>query len=344
MKRFLLTFVLPFLAGFLFMQAFLAMTKAADHPWHASYRVSFNGGAGSATAIGPRLLLTNWHVAGTAGNRGAARSANGEQCKIVTLTSDQRVDLALCETDADVRFADISDVPANPDEEVSLYGYGPGAQPLRIARGNYIGQIEGQNYWTTIAQSGDSGGGVFNSSNKLVGVNRAVDGQFDTQSYHQGQSLSVPLRSVQSFLTQSCEQCERGGFQPARRPPPKNWPQPAPEPSPEPEKPLTPVPPKVEPKPVEPAPVPPKVEVIPGPAGPQGPAGPPGKDADEAKLVALSVQIAALQATIEQLNNRPVPSPQVSQLPVRIIKPNGQSQDLNVPLDGKHRLDLKLAK
>lgn len=277
----------------------VTVCQAADHPYYASYRVSFEGGSGSATAIGERLLLTNWHVAGAAGRTGQAKSASGEVVNIRCVVSTPSYDLALCETEATakpLRWAAIAGAPPAADQEVQFYGYGAGGSTLRVAHGEYMGKAQGQNYWSAIVQSGDSGGGFFDAAGRLIGVNARTDNAFPPAGgqFFQGHSLSVPLVQVKDFVaqhTQSCPDgsCQRGGggSQPSRRPPPRNWPQPAEPPA---DPPVVPVVPKPD-VPVTPPPVaPPKVEVVPGPPGPQGPAGPPGKDADQDEIVAKVVQ------------------------------------------------------
>ncbi len=84
-----------------------------------------------------------------------------------------------------------------------------------------------------------------------------------------------------------------------------------------------------------------------GANGPQGPAGPAGKDADVSPLInivnELKQQNIQLQQRLDEIANKPQPAPGLTTLPVRIIRPNGEYQDLKVPLDGKNRLDLRLS-
>ncbi len=330
--------------------------KAADHPWYASYRVEFQGGAGSATAIGEHLVLTNWHVAGAAGRVGTARNAHGESWGIRCVVSNQTYDLAICETSPEakpLKWAAIADAAPAVSEEVDFFGYGAGNQPLRSSKGEFLGQENGQNYWSAIVQSGDSGGGFFNAAGRLIGVNARTDNAYPPASggYYQGQSLSVPLAQVKDFLgtyTTQCENgsCQRGGSQPSRRPPPKNWPQPAPEPTPD--APVVPVPPKMEP----PAPPP----VVPQPApilgkdgkdGAQGPQGPPGPAYDDSKLVAV---ISDLQQSIDALKNQPAKTdPAIAArldnlekpITTEIVDANGKVlQSTEVKLGGKLRFQL----
>lgn len=295
---------------------------AADHPWYASYRVAFNGGAGSATAVGEHLILTNWHVAGSPGAQGIARAANGAQWSIRCVASNQTYDLALCETAPDappLRWAAIADTPPAATESVQFYGYGAGNQPLRVAQGQYLGRGNGQNYWSAIVQSGDSGGGFFDAAGRLIGVNARTDNAYPPAGggYYQGNSLSVPLSQVKDFLGTYTTQCPNGSCQmggshsqPSRRPPPPNWPQPAPEPAPSAppaapsQPPMTPVQPPAAPAPVVPPPQSGK-DGAPGAPGPQGPMGPPGPAYDDTKLIAM---INQLSLKVDALANKPPPS------------------------------------
>ncbi len=333
--------------------------KAADHPWYASYRVEFQGGAGSATAIGEHLVLTNWHVAGAPGRAGTARNAHGESWVIRCMVSNQTYDLAICETSPQakpLKWAAIADTAPAGGEEVQFYGYGAGEQPLRMSKGEFLGQEHGQNYWSAIVQSGDSGGGFFNAAGRLIGVNARTDNAYPpaTGGYYQGQSLSVPLVQVKDFLGTYTTQCQNGscqmgggGSQPSRRPPPKNWPQPAPEPTPD--VPVVPVPPKAEPPapPVAPVPQPAPILGKDGKDGAQGPQGPPGPAYDDSKLLAA---IDGLQASIVSLQAQPAKTdPAIAArldnlekpITTEIVDANGKVlQSTEVKLGGKLRFQL----
>ncbi len=227
--------------------------RGADHPYYASYAVQIEGSGGSATAIGPQLLVTNRHVAGRAGAVGSARNAEGKRWQIRVIDVSPGADLAMCVTSTagdDLRWAAIAN--AEPTSSDTLYGYGYGFgvnSPLSVGNGHLVQYGTGDYRTTLIIQSGDSGCGIFNASGELVAVNHSTPNEYGGRSYAQGTSISVPLPNLRSFVNRvtggncgpnGCFPPQQGGGQYQqqyqqqgenhRSPNGPNWLQPAPPP------------------------------------------------------------------------------------------------------------------
>jgi len=200
------------LADLLVVSGFALSARSGEpsQPYYASYVVRFGQARGSATGIGPNLLVTNQHVAGQATNSGTAIDATGNRHSIRCIATSQTWDLALCQTEGDeLHWVKIAAEAPQPREDVWALGYGAGNNPKLASGVGVLRGVDGEgNYESTLViQSGDSGSGMFNARGELVAVNRAVDGRYNGRGYMQGFATSVSLSKVRRFAVQSAEEC-----------------------------------------------------------------------------------------------------------------------------------------
>lgn len=151
----------------------LSASALANSP-HVRIHVSGDGSTGSGTLIGPGLVVTCNHLFTESRSGVVVRFRDGRQVAAQVIAQDRANDLAaLVIEPVEIRpFAVSSE---DPSGALSACGYGPNGQ-FRGIRGRITGyaQAQGSSYPSTTIQggvrSGDSGGGVFNDRNELVGV------------------------------------------------------------------------------------------------------------------------------------------------------------------------------
>lgn len=191
----------------------LSARSEPSQPYYASYVVNFSGARGSATAVGPALLVTNKHVAGRVGNTGTATDAAGAKHAIRCSVVSHSWDLALCmASDEGLHWAAVARQPPREGDDVWAMGYGAGNNPKLASGVGKLRRLDGNgNYESTLViQSGDSGSGMFNAAGELVGVNHAVDNRFATRGMVQGYTTSMALPKLTSLLAQYAQQCPEG--------------------------------------------------------------------------------------------------------------------------------------
>lgn len=207
--------------------------------------------------------------------------------------------------------------PLGPDPQGPLTagGFGPNGQ-LRFIRGRINGHTSPPHVSTVISgsvRSGDSGGGVFDDQNRIVGV---VWGESQGETYVTcGEPVRAILASVEEKVCYG-GQCYPSGptvitgpiysGQVVRPPMPPQQPQPA-----QPNNPALPSPPQATTPSTPMAGVPGPA----GPAGPQGPPGPAGKDGSDAtcecgpKWEGLEARLGKIEASITAISNQKPPAP-----------------------------------
>lgn len=299
--------------------------------------VRVTGAGGSGTNISKDgLVITNAHVVGHE-RQARVNFPSGKSYVGSVILSDENKDLAAIKFEALEPFTTVADQEAPAGTAIWSIGYPLGkyfqregkVRGYRNALTMYSQPAYRQIFLDCPVNSGDSGGGIFDTTGKLVGVTNA-HGSGDPQQL----GLGIGVVSVQEFLTR-CQygNCPGGGCQPQQpyqpqfpRQPRGNIPPygpqspntpPAPSQPGTPQQPSSPATPPVQPprddsKLIEqidkkfeellkkiPAgpPGPPGKDGQPGPAGP---AGPPGKDADTSGLRSMAIAaVAELNAKIE---------------------------------------------
>lgn len=260
MKRFPVLSLVQLVATVVVWAVLLSIICKAEHPYYASYELNFQGGSGSATAIGPFLLITNRHVAGQHGNKGTAVSAAGRKWTITTVAVSGKYDLALvqaAEGAIALHWTEVATEKPTQAQDVHFYGYGAGVGKQRHAQGKILGlgqEPNGQHHYINsyIIESGDSGSGMF-ADGKLVGVNFATQNQapynkLNGQPVFRGRGCAIPFGYVTEFIGKTCKKNQDGGYvlagKPAQFARPENWPQPSQPPGQTEAAPMVPVAPK----------------------------------------------------------------------------------------------------
>lgn len=212
-----------------------------SHPYFASYRVSLHqpgsstGAGGSATGIGPDMLITNQHVAVNVGTVGTAKDNEGRVWQIETKAVNASADLALCQTKGERPLCWVRIAQQEPDyrSPVWAYGFGSGDKPPLAMGSGYIKELGGDGRYVSslVIQSGDSGSGMFDRNSELVGVNHAVRCEYSQGGMAQGTCITVSLGSVRRFVQHYAEDCpdgmcfpESGGWRQRQEAPPQQQP------------------------------------------------------------------------------------------------------------------------
>ena len=238
-------------------------------------RVEDGGGTcslGSAVAIGPRHLLTNWHVVRSRAGAVTVHRPDQATHPVDVLDSDAAADLALLYLldDTTLDYVPLAPRDPTPDMVLSIYGYGRSGI-LRMGRGGLVDRVIAGGRpamrCSIRIESGDSGSPVL-AEGKLAGVVWGSDGE---------RAYFTPASSVRAFLAQC-----RGPRCP--RPPPAIAPR--------------------RPTPAGPGTMRP---VVPGPAGPSRPD---GEDRLAGQLARLEGAIDSLGERLDRLAQRkPQPGP-----------------------------------
>lgn len=196
----------------------LGSAAAAQNPTECTHPVRMPDAdgslsCGSSTAIAADLVVTNFHV---------VRDGVSAACRVGELAGQviaaaPDADLALVRVDGHLAaVAPLGDDP-RPGQSVTTYGYSGG--PLRAKPGQVLdvdrarsssGQV-GFVRSTCPTSSGDSGGGVWDDSGRLVAV-------------HWGNNqtaYATPIRCVRALLEQSCQPPRRVYERPLVRVPPQ---------------------------------------------------------------------------------------------------------------------------
>lgn len=272
-----------------------AASSRSETPEKASYRISVPEGggvmsSGSGTGIAPRIVVTNSHVVGHRTGHKALVFNDDTSTQGTVLFIDRHKDLAFINTIENVPYVQLSDRDGDNGHNIVTIGYGTNA----IKRRGFgtIQEIKDRGgcllmVGTVGLESGDSGSGVFNENNELIGVNWGTDGNGN---------YFTPLLEVDSALTAWETQCGDGNcFVPRRYKRGNNYNggsgmQPI---SPEP---VTPAPkPKPQPEPPEIAP-----------------------EADQSKPIKNEINVDKLLEQINKLIDdkiSKIPAPQIPQIP-----------------------------
>lgn len=198
-----------------------AVSNWRDEILNATVRVEIEtGGSGSATIIGRRHVLTNFHVAGASGNHTIKGwiIAKGKRVAVTytakVVASDETRDLSLLELDhvwtGEVAPLARRDAALAVGDRVCAAGSPLGLEPLVTCGEVLLTSVEmaGEKHLLCSAQiaPGNSGGGLWHYSPKtgrreMVGVSRAI---FQTGgSLLPYLALFIPMASVRAFLEQS---------------------------------------------------------------------------------------------------------------------------------------------
>lgn len=279
--------------------AFMLLVSSAGAQ-HCRITVEGDGSTGSGTLVRKTerigTILTCAHLFSDS-RKGIVVSIAGRQSRANLVRIDKENDLAVLEIAAPP--CDPFPVGPDPKGELTAGGFGPNNE-LRFIRGSVAGYTSPPHRSTVIngmVRPGDSGGGVFDDQNRLVGVVwgcRPNDGQTYATCGEPVRAILAGVNEMACYGGQ-CYQgnCYGGQCGPAIITGPVYQGQvvrpPAPPQQTQPSNPSIPSPP--------PAPTPSTPIAGPaGPAGPQGPAGKDGKDADQTaikELVAVNVKILA---------------------------------------------------
>jgi S1-C subfamily serine protease len=252
----------------------------------ASVHIRNGNCEGSGTAVdydaeqGIALILTCAHLFEAGAGTLTVQWPDGPWMPASLLKTDAVNDVALVTVRVYHRPAmtAVGITPLAPRQRLFKVGYPRGVGPHAGA-----GSCESNGgtivFATLFVDHGDSGGGVFSSTGNVVGV---VSG-YDTRQ--RGRAVIAGLDPIRAIIL-SCWRCRPA----APRPPPQA--------------PTRPVQPPSVSEGSGPLGTPGRdgADGKPGPAGPQGPAGPPGTAADNAELVLIRAEIAAIKATLGKLN------------------------------------------
>jgi trypsin-like peptidase len=282
-----------------------AVRIKVDHGTSTGY------GSGTVIASGDgerKLVITARHVLGR--NRsGISVQHRGRDYPATWLSVSSEADIGAVSADIPGTFPDLRIASEAPSQAIML-GYGKDGR-LHSHSGRLtgyatpVGEQSPDMAFAFGAESGDSGGGVFNDRGEFSGVLWGTDSS---------RSMAVSTAKIHRFL-----QCQYGQpgtsgerriatispfFFKFRR---ERW---ASTPALPPESaPIIVQPAPVQPQPVTPAPVTPSTPTVvqgpPGPAGPQGPAGPAGKDAPAIDQTSLVTTI--VQAVMKEIKALPAP-------------------------------------
>lgn len=325
----------------------------ADINAQAICRINNGDSAGSGCLVGvdesTGLVVTCHHLF-TDGNFGPVVTfPNGQRMPAQIVADDPTNDVtALAIARPNVQPVPLANYRPDKGEKLASAGYGSNS----VLAVNY-GMVDrhadmGDGTYASIrltgtVRSGDSGGPVFNSRGELAAI---IWGGNDEGVYAAGSHV------VNVALTQ----CRGGVCQPYRIiQQPQQWRPAAGAPNYQ-QPPLVQVPPKPQ-APAQPAcqckdyePRLEKIEAaiasgaLKGEPGPAGADGKPGRDGAPGKTgergPAGVIDQAAISAAVKAELSKQLGE---LQLPVRIVGPNRQTNDLTVPLDGKHRLTLDMS-
>lgn len=201
--------------------------RATSDPAKASYRVRADSGQqssyGSGTAISRMVIVTNAHVVGPRGTPVVVDQSSARYAGQV-IESNATLDLAFVRVEPPtLQWAEYSAGDTTIGQPCTLYGY-TRAGPLNVREGNITVNAtteDGQpRRWLNIqVRDGDSGGGVFDISNKLVAIVQAT-------GYYDGEGSAIPATLITQLMDEiktrydqegiaytvhtKCEKC--GGF------------------------------------------------------------------------------------------------------------------------------------
>lgn len=159
----------------------LVLPAAGAEPASASYRIEVGDAGGSGVAIAPRLVVTNSHVVGgrlVDDVRLCDAWGRWRQGRAVAV--DRTADVALIHVrDPLPAVAELGDDPS-PGQRLQLLGWGPDRR-LKQGRGQLLGPRGSRGGSVPVLETaihsepGDSGGGIFDASGRLVALNWGGD-------------------------------------------------------------------------------------------------------------------------------------------------------------------------
>ena len=268
------------------------------------------GYSGSGTCVdydagrGDGLVLTVAHILGGK-NTFRLEFLDGTKCTGELLASDPEADIAVLvvKSATPLVFTTIADADPPEGTRVVKIAYAGGVK--NVCRGPVTSMIGKARYFMQFrADSGDSGGGVFNADGEIVSVVSGVN--IERNVYYCCGARVFPIRT----LVLRCRQAWRANHSVPARPGGKS-----------PGVPQPPGTPETLPQPKGDAPKQPP-SALTGPPGPAGPQGPPGPAADVTALVLqisqLQASISALQGQVQALQNpatRVITRPKVTSAP-----------------------------
>jgi hypothetical protein len=336
--------------------------ESTDPQWHDyAVRVHVNHGQtqgfGSGTIVGTgedgeRLVLTAKHVLGGSRQGISVRhKGTSYQARFLAIGSDG--DIAALSSNIPGTFPDLRIASESPRQAIML-GYGSSGRLHR-----HDGRLVGYNTpngdsgpdarYTFIADSGDSGGGIFNERGEFAGVvwgSRSGYGSMGVSTAKVHKFLNVQ----RTDLTPSTPGASGKSTTVCFFPPffkIKSWNNAPQQVEPQPIQPYP-----VQPQPVVPSPIiqPPTVvqgpQGLPGTQGPQGPPGPAGATPDLSGLLAdvaaLKGQMASITSILQDLQKTTAATAALVQQPIKFLdpQPDGSEQVRAVGLGGTIRLSI----
>lgn len=161
------------------------------------YRVFSGKEIGSAVAIAPRKLITNYHVVQESATGKAelfVRDASSNRITGSISKVDEASDLALIELDKDVSPTQLAEAPPQKGETIKIIG-NPAGNLTTIA-GTLTDTTDRLKFSAQVVP-GFSGGAVLNQYGQLIGITRSC--QSDKSGKCRGEGYAIPLAVIRRF-------------------------------------------------------------------------------------------------------------------------------------------------
>lgn len=160
-------------------------------------------GSGSGTVVRPQLVLTNRHMVSKQDPRITTQDGKEYMGRVRKVSADAAVDLALVQV-PDLPLAPVELAPSRPDFATRLRQFGfPLGQfkPLEGLRHKLFATEDRSLFTDMQTDHGDSGAGLFNTNNQLVGVQVGVVNDPRTnQPQIPKVSMYVDIKDIQRFV------------------------------------------------------------------------------------------------------------------------------------------------
>lgn len=147
-----------------------------NHAVSHTYRLESPFGIGSGVALDENTLLTNWHVVENLDPGELIVTLNDEAYTVVEIVRIPNVDAAYVEILGVLTAPEIRTEPIEAGEWVTMSGHLQGMRHPSATEGAIIGRYwPGHNFMVDGAIiPGMSGGGVFDTEGRLIGINVAT--------------------------------------------------------------------------------------------------------------------------------------------------------------------------